>query len=505
MYIEPNTIIRVLKDCPLDNTYNHTIYFNSASTQTAYFQGLTKYTFTDQSYQRVQRGRMRVQRKAEDLYDCNYLMFQNSSFGTKWFYAFITSVEYVNNITSEIVFEIDVMQTWFFDYTVKQCFVEREHSATDVIGANLIPEKLELGDYVSNGYSVTQQMGDYSIVVASTFDKDYKDTGGGTYGDVYSGLTFNAFENTGTGRDEVQDFIMNARDKTEGIVAVFLMPTAFVREEGSSMASYTISKDKNLTSIDGYIPRNKKLFTYPYNFLYVTNLQGNSAVYHYEDFDSNACKFMMFGDMSPNPTVILAPENYKGASLNLDEKITLTGFPQVPYTTDSFKAWLAQSAGNVATDAIANSAQFAMAGSMFGGPIGTIAGAGLGFFTSVLSTIGQTYKASIQPDQAHGGSGSTALITARHKDFIFMPKHIRGEFAKIIDDFFDMFGYATNRVKVPNRNSRPHWNFVKTNGCVITGSVPADDMNSICSIYNNGITFWKNGSEVGNYSLDNRP
>ena len=68
-----------------------------------------------------------------------------------------------------------------------------------------------------------------------------------------------------------------------------------------------------------------------------------------------------------------------------------------------------------------------------------------------------------------------------------------------------MFGYATNRVKVPNRNSRPHWNYVKTIGCVVVGSVPADDMNSICSIYNNGITFWKKGTEVGNYSLDNRP
>lgn len=56
---------------------------------------------------------MRVEKKAEDLYDCNYLAFQNTSFGSKWFYAFITSVEYVNNITSEITFEIDVLQTYF--------------------------------------------------------------------------------------------------------------------------------------------------------------------------------------------------------------------------------------------------------------------------------------------------------------------------------------------------------------------------------------------------------
>ena len=31
----------------------------------------------------------------------------------------------------------------------------------------------------------------------------------------------------------------------------------------------------------------------------------------------------------------------------------------------------------------------------------------------------------------------------------------------------------------------------------------SDDMSKICSIYDNGITWWKNGSEVGNYSLNN--
>lgn len=73
----------------------------------------------------------------------------------------------------------------------------------------------------------------------------------------------------------------------------------------------------------------------------------------------------------------------------------------------------------------------------------------------------------------------------------------------MIDDYFTMFGYAIKRVKVPNRNSRPHWNYVKTIGCTLTGSIPSDDMKKICNIYNNGITFWKNGSEIGHYELDN--
>lgn len=504
MYIEPNTIIRVLKDCPLDNTYNHTIYFNSVSAQTAYFQNLTKYTFADQSYQRVQRGKMRVQRKAEDLYDCNYLMFQNSSFGNKWFYAFITSVEYVNNITSEISFEIDVMQTWFFDYQLKECFVEREHSATDVIGANLIPEKLELGDYVTVDNSTTGKLSKTSIVVSATFDEDYKDTGGGYYAGTYSGLTFIEFDNTAQGAKDAEDFIMNARDKTDGIVSVSLMPSNFLVGDGAEMKTENIDINKYVSSIGGYVPRNKKLLTYPYNFLYATNFQGNSGVFHYEYFNTNDCSFELRCDMSPNPTAILAPKQYKGVTVNYDEKMTLTGYPQLPYTTDSFKAWLAQSAGNAAVNALSTAGQYAMAGSIAGG-VGAVAGGVIGLFTSVLNTIGQVYTASIQPDQAHGGGGSTTLAASLLLDFGFYAKQIRPEFARIIDDFFDMFGYATNRVKVPNRNSRPHWNYVKTIGCVITGSVPSDDMNSICSIYNNGITFWKNGSEVGNYSLDNRP
>ena len=66
-----------------------------------------------------------------------------------------------------------------------------------------------------------------------------------------------------------------------------------------------------------------------------------------------------------------------------------------------------------------------------------------------------------------------------------------------------MFGYATKKIKVPNRNVRPHWCYTKTRDCVVKANAPADDVRKICQIYDNGITFWKNPSEVGNYSLDN--
>ena len=123
MYIEPNTNIRILKDVPLDTTYDHTIYFSSATAQTNYFAGLTKYNLNNQTYQRVKRGYARVQRKAEDLYDCNYMMFQNSAYGNKWFYAFITGMRYINDNVTEISIATDAFQTWQFDLIYKQSFI----------------------------------------------------------------------------------------------------------------------------------------------------------------------------------------------------------------------------------------------------------------------------------------------------------------------------------------------------------------------------------------------
>lgn len=502
MYIEPNTVIRILKDCPLDTTYEHTIYFTAEGQQVGYFQGLTKYTLTHQSYQRVNRGRMRVAVQAENLYDCNYLMFQNSSFGSKWFYAFIKSVEYVNNVTSEIEFEIDVMQTWFFDYSLGMCFVEREHSATDNIGDNLVPENLETGEYVSDDFDATGKLGGKSIVVAATFNEQYENVGGAYYCGLFSGLYYNVFPNTTEGATACAEFISGAGSKSDGIVAVFLMPTSMVGSMLESAKTYDVVKSKNLTAIGNYTSvKNKKLFTYPYNFLYVTNLQGNHAVYPYEYFSDGSCTFALAGDMSCNPQVVLVPTNYKGVAVNYDEKMVLSGFPQLSYNTDTFKAWLAQNGASLGVNAFSTAVQTAGIATTVGASVAAATPVGVGI--AIAGVVAPVVQHAFMPRQAHGGAGSQTLAAIGLLDFAFMHKHITPEFARIIDDYFTKYGYATHRVKVPNRSVRPYWTYTKTIGCEITGSIPCDDARKICDIYDKGITFWKSGANIGMYNLDN--
>lgn len=505
MYIAPNTNIRVLKNVPLDNTYRNTIYFGNATNQLNYFLSKQKYAFNNQTYQRVNNGVMTLNRSADDLYDCNYLMFQNPSYGNKWFYAFILSVEYIGNTTAEVRFEIDIMQTWHFDYTVNMSFVEREMSITDKVGDNLVPENLELGEYVYKDLGISSLFTLYQIIVAATFDENLEDATGGMYGGVYSGLHYNVFSTW----QSASTFIADAteQNKADGIVSIFMLPVAFTADYQATIPeAFTIDRDKHLSDIDGYIPKNNKLFTAPYNMLYVTNNEGGAANYPFEYFSTDNCTFKVTGAMCCTPECMIIPLNYKGVANNYNEKLTIGNFPQCAFTVDTFKAWVAQNQNRIAYDAAIGIAQ-TVGGATVMYATGGLAGGGtaMGGFEKISSLVATAADKSTLPPQARGGGGSIINMANQIKGFQFFYAYIRAEFAQIIDNYFNVYGYATHRVKIPNRVIRPHWNYVKTQNVSLTGSVPADDMARLRQIYDNGVTFWRNGNEVGDYSLDNRP
>lgn len=502
MYINPNSTIKILRNVPLDNTYEHTIYFASSSAQSSYFSGLAKYTFEAQSYQRVKRGYIRVATNAENLYDCNYLMFQNSAFGSKWFYGFIKSVEYINNGVSEIEFEIDVMQTWHFNYNLQECFIEREHSSTDVAGDNIVPENLEKGEYITCNMikaGVGEKLG---YKVDATITKDYEDILAHVYGmmdkAILSGLSVISF---GTDTTELANWL-NGNGNSGNQVKV-RNGVINIRIGADTQKKY-IQYGRPLQTLP-YNPKNKKLLTYPYCFCYVTNFNGNSAIYPFEYFNNDSANFYLCTDEMPASPAVLYPADYKGLSENTDEKITLNNFPTIGWSSSYYDYWLAQTqttkVPNLVTNVVGGIATGAVATG--GNPIGIAVGAGVGALSSVISLMSERNWADKQPPQSHSTNTGMTDYWNGTIDFGIMTKSITAQMASTIDDYFTRFGYATHRNKIPNTNVRPHWTYTKTVGCTIKGSVPSDDMHKICSIYDKGITFWKSGDEVGNYSLDN--
>ena len=509
MYIEPNTLVVVLKNVPLDNTYDHTIYFADKTAQRAFFSTYVKFSLPNLTYQRVRRGVVRVGIVADNLYDCNYLMFQNSAFGSKWFYAFITGVEYVNNECSQITFELDVMQTWFFECEPQMCFVEREHSVNDVLFNNLVPEKLELGDYIISSKEAVN-MGDMNVCALTSKTSEGDPAVGKTINHMYTPLNVIA----GVPADDYA--AINAllkgfvdQGKEDAVITMYQYPSWLGDASTTTPASMTKQLNVSYENIDGYVPKNKKLFSYPYNMLTVSNNNGNTANYRWEQFatpDQPVFKFT--GVFISTPCVLMYPVWYRGVSDDYDSGLTISNFPQCSWVGDTFKRWFAQNKGNITNSTIASvvSSDLTMAAGALTGNVLAVAGGLTSKISHVTSVVAQSVDAVNTPPQVHGQIQCDSLNAGLSRfEFSFYHMCIRNQFARIIDDFFTMFGYATRQVKIPNRSSRPHWNYVKTIGCTVTGSVPADDMRKICQIYDNGITFWKNGDEIGDYSLDNSP
>ena len=144
--IIPQSEVRLLKT-PLEMDSEHTLNFSSLENQTAYFLSKTYQSFTDFTYVRDSQTIV-VDKPYDQVYTCNYLMYKNTGFNNKYFYAFITKMEYVSENSTRIYFEIDSMQTWYFQLTFNNVFVEREHVSNDTIGLHTVPEGLETGEYI---------------------------------------------------------------------------------------------------------------------------------------------------------------------------------------------------------------------------------------------------------------------------------------------------------------------------------------------------------------------
>lgn len=167
-YVQPNSTIILMKGVPLNNTYNDTYYFSSVGDQDALFSTFANKTFSAQSYQRVNKNTIRLQVNAEEVYSFNYLRFKNTAYGNKWFYAFILECNYINDNVTEIVYEIDVMQTYVCDYTILPSLVEREHSVTDEVGDNILPEPIDIGRIVCMDVEESIHFTSYSVVAFKT-------------------------------------------------------------------------------------------------------------------------------------------------------------------------------------------------------------------------------------------------------------------------------------------------------------------------------------------------
>ena len=384
MVIIPDSEI-ILLQSPLKLDNNNQITFSNTTEQYNYFHNLPQMWFPHLTYVRKD-GVVRVPTKIsnsdqlpryEDILTCNYCMYKNTAYKDKWFYAWIVDVKYQNDGMTEVTLETDAFQTWQFDIQYMNSFVEREHVSDDTIGAHTLPEGLEHGDYVINvagDVETDLDSNDYVIIgVSRVPDNSDFVQAVRIYGGVYSGLTYFCFRTF----DSASHFIEAYTNVgfLNNIINMFMLPqvvtglpqtgdmwitatldgisTTFAILPNSANALTLRDSDIVLSTpstLNGYTPKNNKLFCYPYNVLAITNNAGSQSEYHYEDFINNTPLFALVGVPSPSGSLWLFPSNYKKSSTSkagYNWGLPVGKFPQCSWQGDQYTNWMTQNGINI--------------------------------------------------------------------------------------------------------------------------------------------------------------
>lgn len=560
--IGPSTTVRVCQSIPLDNTYTDTILFTSKSAQESYFASKTKKVYSGLTYQRLASNSSTwaifLEDVADYFYDCNYLCFQNGGFGNKWLYAFISDILYINENCTAITFEIDVMQTWLFDFEIKKSFIERMHVADDTISRNVVEEDLNFMQryeyyYVENsrlfegstrpldtdGEFDDHIIYDSIILVATSEDVDEEDEflEGGLIQNTYQGLKYIGFNANDLGVGYCNAWLkrMNEGGKAGAINSISMVPSAGLTYSSGGNGKLNINiEDPNgnvgekeylinySTLDDDYIPKNNKLFCWPYHFFSITTLDGQSYDYKYEDIiesdpvpGTTTMKFKFKFAFGTDPTYFMYPSYYMKCNNNYDYGIKLSGFPKCNWNFGVWENYYAQQDTNITLSMLASAlgsvssasgSVVSGAGSKKGLGVETglaIAQAGLGTLQAGLSTFGGLSVVKSQPDQSKGANNVGGVnYNMETMDFWIIHKRLHWGYVVKIDDYFTKFGYRVNSTGVPNLHTRKYWNYLKLDQPSVTGNMPVGDMRMIKQILSNGITFWHT-TDVGNYDLNN--
>lgn len=366
--------------------------------------------------------------------------------------------------------------------------------------------------------------------------------------------------------------IAGLKDRIVGVYAVpTALITATNNKISNQTAKSTTLTITRPSTIDGYAPKNKKLLTYPYLYATVA-CGNKEQLYVFEKsyIDSvHTLSFNIYGVMGQGFKVYILPKSYDHLPFNFNCAFE-DDYPQMPVAITPFIELLGNNGIVSKLLPLALTAAVAAIPAPTPLPVKSEVASTLLDASPVLNVSGSNSRQVIasgasditqarmsmdyEQEKANAeaanaarretlekyhiashtlpqitgtvnfnnisymrGDNDTALaITmndtqgsgSRIKGVWGMVHSIRARDAEAIDDFFTVYGYTCDKVKVPNTHVRTRFTYTKTQGCRIKpkvggGGVAGYYMAKICSIFDSGITFWQKTATVGDYSGTN--
>ncbi len=539
----PTTNLRLLST-PLESDYRNTLWFPNVAAQTSYFLGKTVKAYENFNYIKKDNT-ITVPEEIDNLYNCNYIMYQNTNFGNKWFYAFIDRMAWASNGSTRLYVSTDAIQTWFFDITYYQSYVDRCHSDTDVAGDNIIPEDFS---GIANGgyYQVgTQDLKPNMLAIFSTTYTDGTPIGSEKINGIFSGA----------------GYLTSPINISGGVATVNTWLNTMVRQGLANAVSriqqYPTNHDtvvtyaKHPTHLDcvgssgltTYIPTNKKLLSGAFISAYVS-LYGQEIEFNPEYIAGAQISVQIAVDQTTG-TVGAIVRNY-GSAQNSTMTVTAV-IPESTWAYNQYKndynlhsasnaiyrrragldrgvntansvigvagaladvtgavvdmvtpSGIIKDALNPNTTGISRLAGAAQNAVSSAGNAYTYLG-GIDEITQDLTAISENYNAPAVGGVAQSNIFLAAQMTALSYGFKVPPLDI----VKRIDKFLTVYGYKQSTYRTINTHARSSWTYIKTNGLNASGNFPDDDMNVIKRAFDKGIFFWSYTASFGNFDQSN--
>lgn len=572
------TNIRFLTGVPFNADYKDTRWFDSLSEQTAYFLAKpVAHSMSQANFTRIEgRPYIKANVSIDSLLNVNYLMFQNAQYINKWFYAFVTKLEYISKEVTYVHFQLDVLQTWRFEMNFKESFVEREHCKLFDSNGRPIVNTIDEGLYYGSEYENVhvENFIPFTDVFFLVICCKQPMHGGSVQkvtpinNGIPQPLTYyiHPFKRNGTSPNtmvgslgvalssikDVLEALYSNEQAQNNIVSLYvteffgrnmiyednLMTFPSAEFEAVSVFNTENELDFNTLyckSLNFYDFRTKdygdkytgfftssesKLYMYPYAFTVITDFQGNQIEIKNEFIKSANLILEARGSLGHSNKTSVNVEKYKtGNNLSVtgqryarsDHALINNNPNDVPIITDLLSAYMQ---GN--RNSIVNQQNQVM----FNGVMGSIAGMlptldgqkgnGIGVVNSAGNAMLQMQALQAKRDDLRNVPPSiqkmgnnTAFDYGNAQSGVFIiKKQITSEYRQKLEDFFKLYGYKVQRVKIPNFHTRSRFNYVKTIGCTITGNFANEDKVELCNIFDNGITLWHNDN-IGSYSTEN--
>lgn len=345
--------------CNVNFRPEHQLRFDNEQQQLNYFVSRQVSVHNNISYQ-DRRGTMKLSGYVDNLSGkVNYGFYENEYNGTmKRFYFWILEFHYNARDTTEMKIQLDVIQTWYFNFRMDVCFVERMHTGINNRYSNLLMEDFELGDYITRKRIEIEELKDTCILL---FVSD-QDNLGYLSGKMFNALQCRYYAATGAGITELKNYlkllIENGLGDMIGYISIF--PSDLLLAKYPNIKSGDIIDNATLitkqyayqhTDFNSnftfrgttYYPKNAKLLQYPYNFLMVSNASGSNVILKFEDCNNNSFVFNLEGVVTQNAKFCLTPRDYLGKSFSYEDGIMTDSFGLCSWNNDNFANWYAQS------------------------------------------------------------------------------------------------------------------------------------------------------------------